>query len=313
MKKYSLIFLLMTSILLCSAQEQKVPNLRKNRQTTTTTTQTQTQAPSTAETTSNKNVSISSNDYGIIQKAIENAFLVVRQSYNIRKNGALVDAGDYFGHHYTMVPLLKYGYGLDRNYNEPWLQDKRYAEYASCKECLVTVDRVEYKRLSEKKDYEPFKLDDRISDTLAPGYYHVHESAFDNKGLGVQLGNGVKSGYMVWFTLNNSGVSFTITPLTITYNENLIFNLPQPAMSSDVIGGFFINLDMSNPGVVNLNLLGVARLDPYGGGYWELVKMQKAPVNPYVDENGSADGDDMMNDSDRDTSGSDNSKKGKKR
>lgn len=275
MKKFSLVLLLIVSVLVVEAQNQRVPNLRRNQPTTTSQTQSQTSAESLRHSTANVSVDVN----GIIQQVIANSFLVIQQSYNIRRNGALVEGNDFFGHHFSVVPLLKYGYGIDALFNKPWQRDKRYAEYANCKECLVTVDRVQYARLSDQKNFVPFNLKNRITDTLTSGFYYVQESKYGNNGLGVQLGNGVRNGYLVWFTYNNGAVSFTVNPFTITFNENNVFNMPQPAMLSNVIGGFFIDFDVSDPGAINLNLLGVARLDSYGGGKWELVKMKNAPFD----------------------------------
>lgn len=271
MKKYCLVLFMIFAVLVSSAQEQRLPSPRKKQKT----------EAKTDDSKGGTQAAITASDYNILRNAVENAFLVVQQSYNIRKNGVLVDAGgEFYGQSYSILPLLKYGYGVDKSFSEPWMKDSRYrSEYGSCSDCVAHVDRILYKRLSDKGDYQPFKLEDRISDTLAPTFFHVREDFFNNKGLNVQVGNGVKSGYMIWFMGGEKNVYFSIVPMIITFNENLIFSLEQPA-DKNIIGGFFLNVNVSEPGVVTLDILGAARLDPYTGEKWELVKMLKRPVSP---------------------------------
>jgi len=272
MKKSSLILLSLFLVLACNAQNQKLPTPRKSPKTETVKVEN-----TPVENTSGESASVLSSGNGVLQDAVKNAFIVIQQSYNIRKNGVLVDGNDFFGHRYAVLPLLTHGYGVDSLFEKPWENDKRYAEYADCSECLVTVDRVQFKKLSDEGDYHFFNLNDRVTEALASDLFYIQDDHFDNKGLEVKVGNGTQKGYMVWFLMRNGEIIPSIQPLTVTFNENTVFPVPQPKGGKDVLGGYFVNLNMSVPGTITMELLGVARLEPNDGGKWELVKMQKEP------------------------------------
>ena len=227
------------------------------------------------------NSSISSSDNLLLVSAIDNAFLVIKTSYNLRDkaSGANISGNDFFSTVYSVSPLLAYGYGVDNRFLKPWLSDPKY-DANKYGEDLASVDKIQYKRLKDK-DYRSFNMNKTVSETLASGYYHVLDTSFHNLGLGIEISNGIKSGYMVWFYVNSSGEThYTISPTTITFNENTIFNVKQPINLETVIGGFFLNLNADEPGCLHLNLMGVARIDPYGSNRWELVKMQSQPTPP---------------------------------
>jgi hypothetical protein len=61
--------------------------------------------------------------------------------------------------------------------------------------------------------------------------------------------------------------------LSIIYNENFIFPLEQPKNVDQIIGGMFINLNTTEPGCIKVDLIGMARLEPYEKKKWELVKL----------------------------------------
>ena len=90
---------------------------------------------------------------------------------------------------------------------------------------------------------------------------------------------------MVWFRINpeNGETSYSIHPTNITFNENSIFTVRHPIDPETVIGGAFLNMNADEPGCLRLNLMAVARVDPYGGKKWELVKLQSQPVPPVKD------------------------------
>jgi len=300
MKRISIVILLLSVILFGNAQNN-VPSLRGNKQNKSNTEQTQQdnkeqtekrteaeettaepvnrevpslnpQAPSAAKTSAREN--------RILESAVENAFLVVRADYNIRdkENGTNISGNEFFGTVYSVVPLLAYGYGVDNRFLNPWKSDPNY-DANKYGENLVSVDKLQYRRLKDK-DFIPFDMNKTTSETLASGFYNVLDTTFHNQGLGIELGNGMKSGFMVWFYADESGeTSQTIIPTTITFNENTIFNVRQPADATNVIGGAFLNMNVDEPGCIRLNLMGIARMDPYGTGKWELVKMLAQPAN----------------------------------
>ena len=206
---------------------------------------------------------------------------MVKADYNVREkeSGTNISGNDFFGTVYCIVPLLAYGYGVDNRFLKPWLSDPKY-DAEKYGEDFASVDKIQYRRLKDN-DFRPFNMNKNERETLASGFYHVLDSTFHNLGLGIETSKGVKSGYMVWFYVNELGeTNFTILPTTITFNENSIFNLRQPSNPETVIGGVFLNLNADEPGCLRLNLMGVARIDPYGGKKWELVKMQSTPTPP---------------------------------
>lgn len=274
MRRLSLIVLSFFLVLVCNAQNQKLPTPRKKGGETKVE---NSQTDNYSNAGNANNATFAATDNNILQEALKNTFIVVQQSYNIRKNGLLVDGNDFFGHRYAVLPILTHGYAVDALYEKPWENDKRYAEYADCSECLVTVDRVQYKKLSDKGDYNYFNLNDRVAEALATDFFYIQDDHFDNKGLEVVVGNGVKKGYMVWFTLNNGEVTSFVQPITINFNENMVYSLPQPRGGKDVLGGYFVNLNLTVPGTITMELMGVARYELNDGGKWELVKMQKEP------------------------------------
>lgn len=217
-------------------------------------------------------------DFLFLHDALENAFLVVKQSYNIREHGVNVAGDDFFGHVYSIVPIVEYGYIADVYFQEPWKRDRKVNRYADCKDCLYSVDLMQYSPLNDQQ-LRPFTMNSLLSDSIASGVFLVRDGFRQQKGMHVKAGEGVTKGYMVWFTMDEQNkVDFAVQPLTVTLNENSIFSLKQPVNVQQVIGGAFLNLSTDEPGAVRINLLGVARIDPYGSGNWELVKFQREPA-----------------------------------
>lgn len=303
MKRISLIIFLVSFILIGNAQNNTVPNIRgkklqnKNKQEQTVQKQGEVQndtldiAPDV--TSENREVSpsskssrdavIPSEEYVLIEKAVSNAFLIVRKDYNVRdESGENITGNDFFGTVYSVVPLLQYGFGVDTRFLKPWKFDPKY-DANIYDESRVFVEKVQYKKLKEAT-FKLFTMNQKVSESLGSGFYNVVDSTFQNHGFNVELGNGMKTGYMVWFFVNEEGeTSVNIQPTVITFNENTIFNVKQPTNAQYVIGGAFLNLNVDEPGCIRLNLMGVARIDPYGGKKWELVKLQSKPTPPEVD------------------------------
>lgn len=290
MKKISLIFLLVAAVVLGNAQNN-IPSLHGNKKGTNKEQAEKTNAgEESAVTPENKEIPslnpqapsssrVSSDANAIIERAVENAFLVVKSDYNVRDNesGSNVSGNDFFGTVYSVVPLLAYGYGVDNRFLKPWKSDPKF-DANKYGEDLVSVDNVQYKMLKDK-EFRPFDMNKTVSEMLASGFYNVLDTTFHNLGLGVETGDGMKSGYMVWFSLDDMGETHcTIIPTTITFNENTIFNLRQPANPASVIGGAFLNMNVDEPGCIRFNLMGMARMDPYGSRKWELVKMLSQPT-----------------------------------
>ena len=306
MKRVSLIFILIFALLMGNAQNN-VPSLRGNKQkqeqrdknvTESDQTDNQAQKEETSIPPENRvvpslnpnapgntsNVVITEAENHLLSSAIDNAFLVVRSDYNIRdnENGGNITGTDFFGTVYSIVPLLNYGYGVDNRFLKPWKSDPGY-DANKYDESRVFVDKVQY-RLLKDEDLQPFKMNKNVGETLASGFYHVMDSTFQNVGLRIELGDGVKSGYMVWFYVGDRGeVTYSIQPTDITFNENAIFAVRQPANAQNIIGGAFLNMNVDDPGCIRLTLMGVARIDPYGSHKWELVKMQAQPTIPEKD------------------------------
>ena len=211
--------------------------------------------------------------YKLICDAVENAFIVVRQKYNVRKDGNNVSGNDFFGEFYSILPILKYGYNIDCRYQKPWVFDSKAAQYGNCSECVFSVDVSDYRRLSDKK-FKSFDLKTEIADTIASGIYFIRDPFMNNNGMNVVTGNGIRDGYMVWFSLGGDDeIKYEINPLSIIYNENFIFPLEQPKNVDQIIGGMFINLNTTEPGCIKVDLIGMARLEPYEKKKWELVKL----------------------------------------
>lgn len=301
MKRISLVILLISAMLVGSAQ-QPIPSFSRKKNKGAKTEQTEQSSQTTTETPSTEGAPASSDgrevpaltraattpvaagsvENELLSKAIDNAFLVIKSSYNVRdrETGGNVSGNDFFGTVYSVAPLLPYGFGVDNRFLKPWKSDPKYNanQYG---EDLVSVDKIQCK-MAKDSIYEAYRLNKTVGDTLAPGFVHIMDSTFHNQGLRIEIGNGAKSGYMVWFYVNpeNGQTRYTIIPTHITFNENSIFNVRQPSDMENVIGGAFLNMNADEPGCLRLNLMAIARIDPYSGSKWELVKMQSVPTPP---------------------------------
>lgn len=238
------------------------------------------QAKQKQDSKKGEEVAVVPQDYLFLRGAIQNTFMVVKQSYNVRKNGTNVSGNDFFGHRYTVLPIVEYGYVTDYGFQNPWEMDGKYKSYANCEECIVSVDMTQYRRLFDNK-FRPFTMNSTPSDSLAGGINMVFDDFCQQKGMHISIGKGQCNGYMVWFLKDDkNNVDFTMQPLQVTLNENVIFRLAQPANVDQVIGGAFVSVNLDEPGTIRLNLMGIARLDPYGSGNWELVKFLREPSIP---------------------------------
>ena len=299
MKKISIIVLLITAFLAGNAQEPIIKHKKKQNVGTTDVVAPQNveatpSAEATPNATENQNVtpikhdkdansgSASISENSLLKPAIDNAFLIVKANYNVRdkESGSNISGNEFFGTVYSVIPLLPYGFGVDNRFLKPWKFDSKF-DSGKYGDDMVSVDNREYRRLNNAV-FVPYNLNQTQSQELASGFYHVKDSTFHNHGLQVEIDNGIKSGYMVWFRVDpeNGTTSYSIVPTKITFNENSIFNVKQPSEPETVIGGAFINLSANEPGCLRLNLMAIARIDPYGGQKWELVKMQTHPDTP---------------------------------
>ena len=283
MKRISLVLLLVAAVLIGSAQNE-VPNFRKNakKDKTEQVSKDKTAVTDQSATPSNPSNATSEGEYSLLRKAIDNAFLVVKASYNVRdkESGSNVSGTDFFSTVYCVAPLLPYGFGVDNRFLRPWKVDPKY-DANKYGDDLVSIDKLEYKMVNGTS-YKPYTLNKITGEKLAPDFFHVTDTTFHNLGLRVELGDGSKNGYMVWFHMNpeNGETRYNVVPTNVTFNENTIFSVRQPINPETVIGGAFLNLNADEPGCLRLNLMGVARIDPYGSGKWELVKMQSKPTPP---------------------------------
>lgn len=303
MKKICIVFTLIALCLMADAQSWRVPSIKRNQ---TEKKQPKTKAskaekdtvvlqPIKVEEETPKTDIVAVAGYKLLCDAVENAFIVVRQKYNVRREGSNVSGNDFFGESYSIIPILKYGYGIDNRYRKPWEFDVQAAPYGDCPECLFSVDVSDYRRLSDKR-FKSFDLQTEIADTIASGIYFVRDLFMNNSGMDIITGNGVKDGYMVWFRHTGEGeISYEIVPTVLTYNENFIFPIEQPKDIEQIVGGMFIKLNAAEPGIIKIDLLGMARLDPYGKKNWELVKPisvttppQEAPVEENVENEKSS-------------------------
>ena len=148
------------------------------------------------------NVNANSDANGLIQKVVDNSFIVVRASYNVRdkESGLNVSGTDFFSTVHCVVPLLPYGFGVDNRFLSPWKTDPKF-NAGNYGDNMVSVDKLEYKKLKDDI-YVPYLLNKTTGKALAPGFFHVQDSTFHNLGLRVEVENGVKTGYMVWFYVN---------------------------------------------------------------------------------------------------------------
>ena len=285
MKRISLVLLLVAAFFIGSAQSE-VPNFRKSAKKDKTeqvskdkTEKAATENASSSVTPSN---AASDGEYALLRKAIDNAFLVVKASYNVRdkESGSNVSGTDFFSSVYCVAPLLPYGFGVDSRFLKPWKVDPKY-DANKYGDDLVSIDKLEYRKVGDTR-LMPYTLNKMTDERLAPDFFHVTDTTFHNLGLRVELGDGAKNGYMVWFHVNpeNGEIRYNVVPTNVTFNENTIFTVRQPINPETVIGGAFLNLNADEPGCLRLNLMGVARIDPYGSGKWELVKMQSKPTPP---------------------------------
>lgn len=281
MKRVFIIVALIALCLVAEAQWRRVPSIKR--------TQTEKKQPKPKASNVNKDtvaiqpVKVKEDNsqksimdaagYKLICDAVENAFVVVRQKYNVRKDGSNVSGNDFFGEVYSILPILKYGFNIDSRYQKPWNFDSKAASYQNCSECVFSVDVSDYRRLNDKK-FKPFDLKTEIADTIASGIYFIRDSFMNNNGMNVVTGNGIRDGYMVWFRLGGDDeIKYEINPMTIIYNENFIFSLEQPQNVDQIIGGMFIKLNTDEPGCIKVDLIGMARLEPYEKKKWELVKL----------------------------------------
>ena len=163
MKRISLILLLISAILFSNAQ-QVVPDIRKNKgKNKTKTEQQQTgkdngdkSAPDDMHTvpalnpSGNGGAATSDAEYALLRQAIDNAFLVVKASYNVRdkESGSNVTGTEFFSTVYCVIPLLPYGFGVDNRFLKPWKSDPQY-DASKYGDDLVSVDKLEYKKLKE--------------------------------------------------------------------------------------------------------------------------------------------------------------------
>lgn len=288
MKRICIVATLIALCLMADAQSWRVPSIKRNQsekkqqKTKVSKSDKDTvvlQPIKVVEEAPQTNV-VATAGYKLLCDAVENTFIVVKQKYNLRKDGSNVSGNDFFGESYSIIPILKYGYGIDNRYLKPWDFDIQAAQYSDCSECVFSVDVSDYRRLSDK-NFKSFDLQTEIADTIASGIYFVRDLFMNNSGMDIVTGNGVKDGYMVWFRHDGDDeINYEIVPTDLIYNENFIFPIEQPKNIESIIGGVFIKLNASEPGIIKVDLLGMARLDPYEKKNWELVKPISATTPP---------------------------------
>lgn len=201
----------------------------------------------------------------IVEQAIVDCIMLVRQSYYLvdKSTGEAYGRNnqDEFGSNVSLGILTNNGFVLNKKAASPWLFENDFDFQTYEKDYKPEIIKTEVKSIKEDSLFIQFPI--ICKPIEVDGGYISQLDGYIGNCLEVDSENGEKDGWVVWFLNKSSGEistaditmeSYTLK-IDMTKKKN-IYEINQPADTDKVIGGVYLSLNYLGGGHVVYKIVG---------------------------------------------------------
>ena len=242
-------------------------------------------------------ISFQTSNQKIIEDAVIDGVLLVRQEYQLEDTVSLKrytwNNRPEFGSAISFCVLTENGYVISSTALKPWEQDSKFDKYKGVYRPVLTDT---WYKTAASKDF-------RKAGGIAPSetkyladtnWTCVFDSLF-GQGFAVDTTSGEKDGWLVWLTAGNAGnvESDSLTLMAYRYKLTVqadveAYEIPSPTSSRHIIGGIYVEPKYPGIGKMKLELVGTVVKN---GDNWQMLKadLRDKPDNesPPTDDAGT--------------------------
>ena len=226
--------------------------------------------------TLNAQIYVKSTGQAMVEKAVEESFVVVKQSYQLKdkKTGKIFgkNGRSDFGHSYSLGVKTCMGLVITDDALKPWNTDKDFKKVGDSYEPIISLTEARPLVGKEKLSYVQCPL--HIGSTQPDGLWIADTGKNEPNSMEIDNSSGKKEGWIVWLTAkqsleDNPDVSFTLQTLSkeIEVNENKDLEIDSFNSNDYILGGVYVCPVYSGGGHVSFQLVGMTIKD---GDKWKL-------------------------------------------
>lgn len=204
----------------------------------------------------------------LISSAISPSLAIVRQQYQLERNGDYFGKNNlpYYGETYSLGIKTSGGMLLMDQVLHPWNFDKDYEKVNSSKKYNPALF-LSFQRILTDSIYRPVDLElgsKYVTSINEDSNLYYHEEPRCDFGLNIDNGDGNRSGYIIWaysdknLTDSTMSISLKCIPYKETMDRNRIYKELYPVNPEMIIGGLFIVPSIETGGRIKLQLGGMA-------------------------------------------------------
>lgn len=230
----------------------------------------------------------------LVNKAISGSVVVVRQSYQVKnkKNGKVYGrhGGKEFGQHFSIGVKTENGLVITNAAMTPWAEDDAYKKIEKDYDAFISFTEIREIVQEGESTYSQCPL--AVDSNQPQGLWLAQTKNFKNNLLELDLENGKKDGWIMWYTMKkapnvepNSPVNIqSITKKIELADSVTIVDVEAPSDGDIVLGGIYVCPTYYGGGHVIYKLVGMTILD---NGKWHLNApfASFSPVKNSQDEN----------------------------
>lgn len=237
---------------------------------------------------------INSTNQKLIETAIDNGFIIIRQSYVLEDDNTHQRFGRYgndeFGKSVSLAIKIKDGIIISEKAIQPWKYDNSYVKYSTTHTPIKTTS--EYKELSDSTFHEFFFSTDCMTQ-LTNGIHVIKDSIlFHGNGFdGIQQTNNT-NGWLVWVTSqkrieecdSDTHTAYTIYKYDLKYSaDSICYEIEKPRIEDTIWGGIYIIPRQTGIGQLSFYIAGILSCNIKG--QWQLFPVN---INKQLTEDNSS-------------------------
>ena len=241
-------------------------------------------------------ISFQTNNQKIIEDAVIDGLLLVRQEYQLEDTVSLKrytwNNRPEFGSALSFCVLTENGYVISSAALKPWEQDSKFGKYKDSAYRPVLTDTW-YKSAASKDFRKAGCIGTADPEFLADSAWTFVKDTIFGDGFAVDTTSGEKDGWLVWLTASNEESVESDSLTTMTYRHKLTvysgqdaYEIPSPSSSRHIIGGIYVEPEYPGIGKMELHLVGIVVKT---GENWQMVKISPQDKDKPDAENPPAD------------------------
>lgn len=203
-------------------------------------------------------------DKSLLMDAVSSAFFLSRQSFQVadKKTGELYGLNNQneFGKEITLGVKAKEGFLLTDKAIRPWEYNSKFNSYRDGYKAVPSLS--EYTEQGEKSVYDSLTISIKENEKPSEVYY-IKSNKFNGKGLGLDIAEGSKNGWIVWaYADKEADLNQTAKLSFVCCKKELVVAIDSkesvlPPKDKNILGGVYIVPNVTEIGVVNFLLCGI--------------------------------------------------------